>query len=1143
MLHRSRTAPVLGLFALILPFVGCAGGPGTPAAVTTGRGPSGPSQLGSADGMAAGAAHSLKDVAGGQQGGMPATGQEEGDWDVETFTGPTRSVAIDTREGTWMTVDVHPSGEELVFDLLGDIYVLPIEGGEARAIATGVGWQYQPRYSPGGERIAYTSDGGGGDNLWVMGRDGSDPRPVTAESFRLLNSPTWSPDGRFLAARKHFTHRRSAGAGEIWMYHVGAGLDEQARAGMQLTERATKQKDLGEPAFSPDGKFVYFSYDATPGATFEYSKDATAGIYAIDRLELETGRRTTVVSGPGGACRPTPSPDGESLAFVRRVDFKSMLFVMDLRSGEARPVYGPIERDMQETWALHGVYPAFSWTPDGTRIVLWAGGKLHSVEVASGEATEIPFHVAGERLVQDAVRNQVDVAPETFDVKVLRWVDVAPQGDKVVYQALGRLWIKDLPDGQPRRLTRQDDHFEFHPSFSRDGSRIVYTTFDDEELGSIRVVRTRGGDGRVVTTDPGHYADPVFTPDGSEIVFQKRRGGYVTSPLWSFEPGIYRIPVGGGEPELVTRRGQSPQFADAGDRVYLFEVQRKPERDHRILFSVELDGSDEREHFVSKNATEYALSPDGKWIAFAEGFNVYIAPLVHTGDVQDIGPDTSAFPVARVTRDAGENLQWAGDSTALHWSLGPELFTRTLTDSFAFLEGAPEELPEAPATGQNISFQADQAIPDGAVALVGARLITMRGDEVIESGTVVVQGDRILALGDAEDVDVPQGAKVVDVSGATILPGLIDVHYHGATATGGVTPEANWVHHANLAFGVTTTHDPSHDTNSIFAVSEMAKAGVILAPRTFSTGTILYGALGSFKAQIDSLEDARSHLRRLQAVGAFTVKSYNQPRRDQRQQVLTAARELGMMVVPEGGSDHNHNLTMVVDGHTGLEHSLPLERIYDDITQLWGGTDVGYTPTLVVGYGGIWGENYWYDKTDVWRHERLRTFVPGFVVEPRSRRRTKAPDADYNTLRSAKIAKDLIDVGARVQIGAHGQLAGLGAHWELWMFEQGGMTPHEALRSATLSGAYYIGLDHELGSIEPGKLADLIVIDGNPLEDLRTSENVRYTMLGGVLYDATTMARAGDPDSAPHYFWEHLDPGLPYQTGAAGCAGCGTHQQ
>ena len=253
-------------------------------------------------------------------------------WDVSHPPGPGRDVRIDVTSGTWMAVDVSPDGKEIAFDLLGDIYVMPIAGGDAKAIATGVAWDMQPRYSPNGKWIAFTSDRGGGDNLWVMDRDGSNPRPVSKETFRLLNSPAWTPDSEFIVGRKHFTSRRSLGAGEMWLYHRSGG------DGVQLTERRTQEKDSGEPAVSPDGRYLYFSDDATPGGTFEYSKDPNTQIYVIQRLDRQTGEVSPFVTGPGGAIRPTPSPDGKSLAFIRRDRYQSTLYVLDIESGRETPV-------------------------------------------------------------------------------------------------------------------------------------------------------------------------------------------------------------------------------------------------------------------------------------------------------------------------------------------------------------------------------------------------------------------------------------------------------------------------------------------------------------------------------------------------------------------------------------------------------------------------------------------------------------------------------------------------------------------------------------------------------------------------------------------------------------------------------------
>jgi imidazolonepropionase-like amidohydrolase len=370
---------------------------------------------------------------------------------------------------------------------------------------------------------------------------------------------------------------------------------------------------------------------------------------------------------------------------------------------------------------------------------------------------------------------------------------------------------------------------------------------------------------------------------------------------------------------------------------------------------------------------------------------------------------------------------------------------------------------------------------------------------------------------------VPSAARRVDVKGKTIMPGIIDVHGHLGGESSGLIVQSSWPLAANLAFGVTTSHDPSNDTETVFTNAELVRSGGKLGPRVFSTGTILYGAETPFKAVVESYDDALSHLRRQKAAGAFSVKSYNQQRRDARQMIIKAARELQMLVVPEGGSLLYMNETHVLDGHTGVEHSVPVPRIYKDLIQLFAKSKSGYTPTLIVGYGGLSGEYYWYQHTKVWEHQQLLRFTPREVVDARSRRRTMAPDDDFNHILIAQGAKQVADAGGSVQLGAHGQLQGLGAHWELWMLQQGGMTPMEALRAATSDGARYLGLDGELGTLEKGKLADLIVLDRNPLENIRHSESLAMVMLNGRLYDAKTLNEIG-PSARPRLpFW--FEPG------------------
>lgn len=1020
-----------------------------------------------------------------------------------------------TDEGTWMNLDVSPDGQTIVFDMIGDIYTLPISGGTAKALRTGIPFEIQPRFSPDGTKILFTSDAGGGDNIWVMDADGSDAKQITKENFRLLNNGVWMPDGNYIVARKHFTSQRSLGAGEMWQYHITGG------SGLQLTKRKNDQQDVNEPFMSPDGKYLYYSEDMYPGGFFQYNKNPNNQIYVIKRYDFETGKTITVTGGPGGAARPTVSRDGSKLAFVRRVREKSVLFIHDLATGEEWPVYDQLDKDQQEAWAIFGVYPNFNWMPNNEELVFWSGGKFHRININSLAISQIPFTVNVNIDLAKTVHFNNPIENETFTPKVIRHAVTSPNGQFLVFNALGYIWKKELPNGVPQRITTGTD-FEFEPAFSPDGTNLVYVSWNDLEKGAIFRVPLAGGPSTRLTTAKAIYRTPSYSPDGRHIVFRKEGGNTDQGFTFTKKPGIYTIAANGSNETFVTNTGEYPMYSQDGDRIFLQTGGTYFGALTKKLISVDLNGEDQREHVSSKYANRLVPSPDNKWIAFSHLHKVYVAPMVLNGKSINLDNKSSHVPVSQIAKDAGINIHWRPDSQKVMWTLGDEYFSNDLKNRFTFLPGSPDKVAEMSSSGIKVGLQAPVDKPSGKIAFTNARIITMNGDQVIENGTIVIDQNKIVSLG--AGTNAPADAKVYDAAGKTIMPGLVDAHAHIGAFRYGLTTQQNWQFMANLAFGVTTAHDPSANTETVFTLSEMQKSGALVGPRLYSTGFILYGADGDFKAPVNSLEDARSSIRRTKAFGAKSVKSYNQPRREQRQQVLQAARELGINVVPEGGSTFFHNITMVIDGHTGVEHNIPVAPVYKDILEVWGASGTGYTPTLIVNYGGLNGEYYYYQRDNVWENERLLNFTPRRVIDGRSRHRTMVPLEEYDNghILVARTAKQLADAGVKVNMGAHGQLQGLGAHWETWMIGSGGMSNLEVLKTATINAANYIGAGNDIGSLEVGKMADLIVLSENPLDDIENTQSIEMVMVNGRLYDADSMDEIGNrAKPRKPFFWEN----------------------
>ena len=1056
-------------------------------------------------------------------------------WDVSapSYSAEVQEIDLNVTEGTWMNLDVSPDGQHIAFDLLGDIYHIPITGGEATPLLSGHAWEVQPQYSPDGRFLAFTSDRNGADNIWVMDlANPDDKHQITHESFRLLNNPSWHPSGDYLVAKKHFTTSRSLGTGEVWLYdaNVDQALARGNLQGSVLVKRPSPafQKELGEPTFSADGESVFYIQNMTPGNTFIYHEDSNGEVMAIKRYDLETGEIEKVVGGAGGAVRPTPSPDGKTLAFVKRVRAASRLFVMDLASGEQTMLVDDLDPDMQETWAVQGAYPTMAWTPDGKSIVYWSQGHIWRVDVGSGETRQIPFSVNDTRTAYPAVEVAVDVAPDTLTTAMPRFATQSPDGQSVIFESMGRLYVK-RSDTEAKRLTRDtSDAVEFSPAFSPDGKDVYYLTWSDDALGSVRKVSARGGRPQNVLATPGHYVDLSVSSDGETLLFAKLSGSALTNPHWGNKPGIYTFNIGDDEAQFVSRRGRSPHFGPE-DRIYANErassaVGRGSDDASTELISMNHDGEDVRTHASSPLATVIRMSPVGKHVAYREAGRLYVAALPMTGRSIDLSaiPNNASGPAAfateRVSAPGGEFIHWNADGTSLTWSVGPRFFQYRVDGSLGTGTNEARQIAD-------LSLSVDSDRPRGLVAFTNARVITMNSArDVIENGVVIVEDNRIVALGATGDVSIPDGASQVVLAGKTLMPRYIDAHAHGPYGRDDIIPQNNWSLLAHLALGVTTVHNPSSRAAQVFPAAEYQRAGKIIGPRIFSTGEIIYGAKSTGFDPIESLDDAKAVVDRLKAQGAISVKNYNQPRRAQRQMVIEAARDAGMLVVAEGGSLYNMDMNLVADGSTGIEHNIPTLKIYDDVRDFWSNTRVGYTPTLGVTYGGLTSEDRFYRDTEVWKHPLLSHFVPPTVLQPRAVRRVTAPEPDYRDDDAAAVAKELMELGVLVNTGAHGQREGLATHWEMWSFVEGGMNPMQMLATATINPARYLGMDADLGSIETGKLADLQVVDGDPLEDVKSTDRITHVMVNGRLYRANDLGEVVTGSRPAPTLWWHNQP-------------------
>ncbi|MBL8269851.1 amidohydrolase family protein [Steroidobacter sp.] len=1008
----------------------------------------------------------------------------------------TQRLQFTAEEGTWLSLDISPDGRTLVFDLLGDLYTLPVTGGEAKRLTSGSAFDAQPRYSPDGRSIAFISDRSGGDNVWIIAADGSHARAVTAEHDQIFISPEWTPDGGSLVVS------RSTGANvniygrdvDLMLYpSTGSGAG-QALTG---TDNDARQSMLGA-AFGADARYVF----ASRGVPREY------GSWQIVRLDRITGRIDPWIRRLGGSLRPTLSPDGRYLTYVTRYAERTAVNLVELASGEERTLLTDIDRDEQEGWApMRDLASGAAFTPDSSALIVSFQGKIWRVAIASGAKTQIPFKAAVDVGVTPQSKHEYSIADDAVTARRIEQPSYSPDGRAVAFSALGRIWIQQNADGQsaPRRLSAEHDN-AFFPAWSPDGRYIAYVTWDDRDGGAIWRMRVDvEGRPQRLTSAPGLYEGIEYSPDGRRIVAirspQQLRMGLLSEPEPLLRGELVWLPAAGGAIKPITAvrdapvgqlrsiRAGMPHFATDPERIFFKDPVDG-------LVSVRWDGSDRRVELrvvgwdgmklMRVLADEILMSPDGTRALALLNNQAWSIQLKAQRDArQDIVlPDqATATSAVRLSSVGADFIAWSRDSGA-RWSLGSSLF-------------AQSQVPSR----RDLFVRMKRNVSSSSVVLSGGRAITMRGNEVIEDADIVVTGNRIVAVVPRGTVAIPQGARVIDVSGKTILPGFVDIHSHVWPAWG-VHRKQVWQYLAHLAFGVTSIRDPQTETLDVLTYSDRVALGDILGPRVFSTGRGVYTA-----EDIRSPADARNVAERYgQFFRTQTLKSYRVGDRQARQRLLQAANAEGLTVTAEGNGDFKMNLTLAMDGFAGVEHSFAPTQLYDDVIKLFAASGITYTPTILEGVPRLEGEHLFYREHDVYNDAKLRRFLPEAELARKALRpwMTLAHPNQFATTAVAEQAGKILAAGGRVGLGSHGALAGLGTHWELWLLGRG-MSAHDALRLATLSNAQAIGHGRNFGSIEPGKLADLQVLEHNPLEDLRHSTSIRYVMSDGRLFDAATL--------------------------------------